>query len=369
MRRTATIVLCALCLVPRWTPVSRAAAMDRTAAPVGDLAQALSMIPTTGASVYFTDWTLLKQYKGASNLTSQSPLAARIHFLLSLERDQAAPSAYNAEYTEYQARDWSWDFADLLWEENLLGDGPPAYVLRFRDGFDFAPVIAHFLKRGFARSMYHGFPVYSRGQDFTQSWALTSGFAIYNTAVLANRHLLVLSSSGSMVRAILDSIAKVAPAPSDATAIQATTAYLGIVAGAFVGAGAAMCSVYSPRSPTGERAPAAITHQFNQLKRVHPYVVFATGYRDVGARPLGLSVMEYGDANTARQDLPIRRDIVAHGYSLVTRQLYSSLLTIANSGVEGAALVFRFHLARDRPAILFDLVNTRDVAYAGCPTT
>lgn len=371
MRRVAAILLCALCLVPRWVPVSRAATMDQAAAPVGDLARALSMIPATSTSVSFTDWTLLKQYKGASNLTSQSPLAARIHFLLSLERDQATPSAYGTSHVESQALDWSWDFADLQWEETFFDRaGPPAYVLRFRDSFDFAPVIAHLIRRGFSKNLYHGIPIYAHKFDVMLDWATTTEIAIFNTAVLANRHLLVLSSSKSLLPAILDGIGKTAPALGDAPAVQATTGRLETVVGAFVGAGAAVCSIYDSPSLLRHAAPPAVIHslhEVNELKRVHSYTVFATGYRDVGTRPLGLAIMEYGDANTARQDLPIRQDIVAHGSSFVTHQPYSDLVTVTSANVRGTALVFEFHLVQDRPEILFAMTDNRDVAYAGCP--
>ncbi len=226
----------------------------QTPQPAADLRQALTMAPITASTVSFTDWALLKQYEGASGLTSKSGAQDRLRFILSLTKDQAEASAYGLSYFVGHATAWGWDSTDLLWEINVqTASGSPAYVLRFRDDFDFAPVVAHFIKRGFSRNEYHGVPIYSHNLDFTASWATSSDLAIFNTAVLATKRTLVLSGSAESVRGVLDVIRGAAPALTGDRWTPATISRLDTMAAAMILPGAGACPRISARrcSPRG----------------------------------------------------------------------------------------------------------------------
>jgi len=161
MRRGALLVLL---LCAGYLGAARRSAPVRAAAPPSarGLSRALALIPTTAREVDVTDWTLLKAYEGAPALTSASPAAARHRFFTALTRDQATPANCSSQEDERNAASWSWDATDLSWEaSSVFPDGAPACVLAFRPGFALAPVIAHFVRRGFHESLYHGVPIYT----------------------------------------------------------------------------------------------------------------------------------------------------------------------------------------------------------------
>src|SRR4051812_26277129 len=60
------------------------------------LAQALALTPTDGRAAYFTDWTLIKQYRGVPALNSKSPIDQQTAFLFALSKDQASPNIYGS---------------------------------------------------------------------------------------------------------------------------------------------------------------------------------------------------------------------------------------------------------------------------------
>src|SRR5262249_35522681 len=85
------------------------------------LHQALALAPATAINFAFTDWSVLKRYKGAQGLTSKSDKDARLRFLLSLNKDQAIASGYGLDeaVSQDEARVWSWDSTDLIWESTV----------------------------------------------------------------------------------------------------------------------------------------------------------------------------------------------------------------------------------------------------------
>lgn len=136
------------------------------------LLRALSYAPTNTDTVYFTDWTLLKQYAGAQSMTSNSDQQARQNFLVSVGRNQGIASFFDGSYIFVQdwAKLWGWDTTDLLWEATLNGPFPPIYVLKVRSDLDLSPVMAHFTSRGFSASAYQGATVYAHPVDLTVDW-------------------------------------------------------------------------------------------------------------------------------------------------------------------------------------------------------
>jgi hypothetical protein len=106
------------------------------------LAAALGYAPADTQHFAYTDWTILKQVAGVSQLTSASPFDERFDFMRHLAVDQqAAGSAFGSSYFVKHAEVWGWDSTDLLWEANIQGEGAPLFALRFGDDFDFAPVL------------------------------------------------------------------------------------------------------------------------------------------------------------------------------------------------------------------------------------
>lgn len=372
MRRGALLVLL---LCAGYLGAARRSAPAHAATPPSarGLSRALALTPATAREVNFTDWTLLKAYEGAPALTSASPAAARTRFFTALTRDQAAPADCTLEQ-DLNAASWSWDATDLSWEASIFSpDGAPACVLAFRPGFALAPVIAHFVQRGFHKSLYHGVPIYALSLLDTghAPWfsADPDTFPL-NTAVLADKGMLVFSPSPQDMRTVLDAAAgRAGRTLGDDAAVRATVAGLGTVAGAVILPGLATCRAFGPRAILGSRAtPQAIVALTAALHlgRLHPYAALGIGYREAGTRTVGVVLMHYPDAATARSDLPTRRAIAAAGRSrfALARPPYR----LESAAAHGGDLTLELRPAGDRPQILFDMVLQDDVLFAACPS-
>jgi hypothetical protein len=336
--------------------------------PAPDLRQALAIAPITASTVSFTDWALLKQYKGASGLTSTSSAQDRLRFILSLTKDQAEASAYGINYFVGHAAAWGWDSTDLLWETNFqTASGSPTYVLRFRDDFDFAPVVAHFIKHGFTGNDYHAVPIYSHKVDFNAGWTTSTDLAILNTAVLATKRTLVLSASAASVRSVLDVVRGVAPALTGDRSTPATISRLGTMAAAMILPGAGACSAdLSSTTLLAKGDKHSVTGTL--LKELHPYAELGIGYRDEGGRPVGLVVMHFLNAGEAKADLVPRRSLAQNGISTMTHRPYRDVLfTVASAAVAGSDLVMQLRPVGNQPQHLFQMVDARDMLFAACP--
>jgi len=134
------------------TPPAAAAPADAVTG-ASPLAEAISFAPADATLLNFTDWSAIKRYEGAENISSRSSMDDRIDLLMSTTRGQAAASGFALPYMEQQAALWGWDSTDLLWEATITtAGGPPVYVLRLPDDFDMDGLVARFEERGFARS-------------------------------------------------------------------------------------------------------------------------------------------------------------------------------------------------------------------------
>lgn len=118
------------------------------------MTQALNALPLDLSDVMllFTDWGQIKAKLGLENVTGDSPLDARMEFARRSTDDFAVATAYGLSDFKTHAEMWSWDSTDLEWEVNVASsDLPSIYLLKLREGFDFASVSAHFIERGFVQ--------------------------------------------------------------------------------------------------------------------------------------------------------------------------------------------------------------------------
>lgn len=375
-RSVAALLLALVGLAPVAPSLARA-----QPAPDGYLSAALAMAPAGANAVYFTDWSLIKRYEDATGLTSKSPLAARLRFLRSTYQGEAVASAYGFDHFAGHADAWSWDSTDLLWETTLDNrNGPPAYVLAFRADFDFAPVVAHLIARGFTRGNYHGIPIYAHKMDISAPWLQTTDFGILNTAVLADRKMLVLSSSPRIVPAVLDAYGGRGAVFSANAGVAATAARLGTVAAAIVAPGVATCRALGgadilAKLPAGQAA--VVRKLLRSRGQLHPYEALGLGYRyedttssgtrTASAHSAGLVVMHYADARTAAADLAPRRAIATDGRSLVTNLPYrEGVFTVLGAAADRGDLTLQLRPAHDQPRRLFEMFVRRDMIFAGC---
>ncbi len=341
------------------------------------LSQVLALTPTDARAAYFTDWTVIKQYKGMATLNSRSPIDQQTEFLLSLSKDQAAPNVYGSRAFLRFADTWSWNSTDLAWEVAIDSPRATVHILKFRDDFDFAPVLAHFNERGFQPQTIDGTTVYTHAPALAEDWFTIGELSIANTAVISEEKIFVLSSEMASVQAVLDIVHKKAAALNNNTDVRATVAGLGDIAAAIVTPGIDTCRGLSFEAISEQlRQTDQITDtQTSKLKeqllgdaQFHMYNGFAIGYQYLDGKPSGVLVMHYPRAADAQADLEPRRVAAEKRVSLVDSAPYTdTLFSLDSAVVSGTNLLFRLHPHEDQPSRLFQMFFYRDMAFAGCP--
>jgi len=342
------------------------------------LLNVLSFVPaaSVSATVYFTDWTVLKGYVGFDAAFQQSPEDAERALTTSLGQDQAAASAFGANHPD-QAALWGWRSSDLQWEANFTnGTAMPVYVLKFAAGFQFGPLVSLFEQRGFTQTESHAVTVYSHPLDFGVAWLAKSELAILNTAIVAEDGLLILSSSSAALDEALSAYRGEIPTLSEDTAAQGLAGQLQGVASAILVIGPGACSILSPDSvlesfihasdPQG--LYAALNALLAERAGLHVFTAFGVAYRYDGDVPIGTFVLRFPDPASASSDLPLRRGLAEFGASTQGGQPYSQVaFTMITADVEGADLTLTVRPIGDEPRRLFQMVFARDVLFALCP--
>lgn len=330
---------------------------------------ALATAPADTTMLLFTDWARIKAYENRSAITSQSPLDERRALLLTTAKTEAAASGFGVQYLDGHAETWGWDSTDLEWEAALTGQGAPVYVLRLRADLDLAAIEAKFVERDFTKTSRESATIYSHELDLGAEWIRSTDLAIVNTAIVADQHLLVISSALDRVEATVDSIVGKQSALDENEAAKQIAQAIGETGAAALLLGGAQCAGLDPVALLGRRAtPDMIAQLREQLANpaLKPYEALGIGYRKADQRATGTIVMHYASADDAQTALPARQKILAEGSSLATQQPYSDLLTNPQGKVEGTDLVITVQPRNDMPRVLFDMVLRQDLLFAAC---
>jgi hypothetical protein len=356
------------------------AAPTAIASPARDhLGAALSMMPDTVRRVSFVDWEQIKAETGFPQLTGLGTEAERRDFLEALARTQALMHTFGlgvfpkdtAAAWQPLYEQWGWTSADLSWEASAQ---PPAFVLRFRDGFDLRSVVARLEQRKFARQDYHGVALYSDmlNTDNPPPWQLDVEFV--NIAVLPAEHILVMGLVLENVQQLLDAYTGRRPTLGDQAEIQETVRLLGPVSSAVITKGTAICTrleqmfTISRAMPAGD--PPALREQIQAVERLHPYAAAGAGYRYDGQQPRAQIVFSYSDAATAQRDLPLRRQLAEQGYSMLHFKPFATFaFTVEDTQLDGASMVLHVRPVAVNPMEIMLTIAMPDAVFAGCPAT
>jgi hypothetical protein len=313
----------------------------------------------------FTDWSAIRRSQGTQDLTGASPLDAKLPTLMATSTSEAAASGFALQHMRTHHDEWGWDAFDLDWEATLSLDGPPLFVLRFREGTDLARIQALFDERGFTTEALDGAVLRSREMDLSQDWLRGTEFAILNTAFLDDGRTLVLSASDEGVRKVVDWLADpgalppVWNAPADALAGASA---------AFLLFGPGTCGGFMPLPMPGQSLEE-IRRQLEELMAGDPLGTFwamGVGYGDTfPAR--GRIAFGYLTADEATADLPARRRLAEEGISLVTGQPYAeTVFAVEDATTRDATLLLEVAPADDIPRRLFQMIFARDMLFASC---
>ncbi len=328
----------------------------------GNVAELVTFVPPTAQTVGFTDWGRIKASVGAQDVTGASPFEDKAAVGMSTTRGEAAASAFGLAHLRDHYATWAFDAMDLEWEATIQGDGPPLFVLRFRDGFDLAPVAALFDTRGFTSTTVPGGTIRSHEMALKEDWLRNTEFAILNTGFLDDGRTLVLSGDLDQVS---DVLARHGTFPDD-PALDGVSAALDGASAALLLPGSGTCTGFQPLpfdigDPLGSPAPSLAA------STLHPYAAFGVGYGRPDWSPVGRIVFDYLDPLTAAADRPVREAFARTGDSVVTKQPISEVLfSVAGSHIDGPTLTLDVAPVGGLPRRLFDMVYRRDMMFAGC---
>lgn len=342
------------------------------------LHEVLKLVPAlvTSPMISFTDWSLIKAYTGMESITSGSSEEERLALLQTTLKDQYDPSGYALTIPTKHEEQWGFDKTDLAWEANILSrELPPTYVLKFRSGFDFEPLIALFQKREFEEIEVHGATLFTHELDLSAEWVRVAELGIHNTALIPEEHLAILSSSPRAVEALLKTRQGELASLLGNPAAVATVNRLGETAGAILLLGLDTCLGFT-QSPLldliGEVPDEEVVEKLKALvaetPQLFPYEALGVGYRTEADRPIGRIVFHYSVAEAAAADLPLRQTLAEGGFSQHYEAPYSEVFfTIVEAVADVEDLVFTVRPANDQPKRLFQMVVYRDMTFAGCP--
>jgi hypothetical protein len=274
----------------------------------------------------------------------------------------------------------------------LTLDGPPVYLLRFREDFDFAPVFARLHERGYRVSEQGEATLYSHAMEMSWEWLNTSEFAILNIAYLADEKLFILASSQDTLTTLIAMLA-------DGMTLTALPG-ISSVAAAVGDAGAAILSplgcqpldVASLVRGSSE-ALEALMEEMDRSGISGIYTVFGLGYlppqaqaaseeataeEDTGEGanlpvdlPLGILVHHYPIAAQAHADLEARRLVAETAFSLATQTPYAGMFEVVDARVVetsggGANLILALHALERAPQLFFRMFYQRDLLFSAC---
>jgi hypothetical protein len=354
------VVAASLSVVGAWT--QGVAQSPVTELPRSNVSELITFVPPTAKSVGFTDWGRIKASQGAGDVTGGSPIDDKVSVVMSTNAREAAASGYGIAHLRSQYDTWGWDGLDLEWEATIQGEGPPLFVLRFRDGVDLGPIQARFDERGFSTTSVPGATIRSPEMALREDWVRAGEFAILNTAFLDDGRTLVLSVDLEQVQDMVANHGRYTVAPG----VAATAGQLDGASALFLVPGLDACLGFTPM-PIDPGDPLASPDLSMPTAGLHPYAALGVGYDRVDWEPIGRISLGYLDQDTAQSDLAGRDQLARDGISLMAGVPYAdAAFQVVGERVDGTNLTFDVTPAGDKPRHLFDMVYARDMVFAGC---
>jgi len=367
MKRMLIVALCVLAVAVAMVFTTCGAPLDRV----------LSIVPRdlTEIMLLFTDWSQIKNQIGLEDITSESPLSDRLELVRRASQDLAVASAYALAHIQSHSVTWGWDTSDLTWEADIISrEWPPIHILQLRSNFDFSPVAARFIERGFTQTESHGAVVYTHALDVRADWIRTTELSILNAAYIDEEKTMILSSSPRAVEMFLvasaGEVATLAEDPFTCAAVE----HLNNPASAIVLRGLGECLRFTPNPildligtiPSEERLEE-LKAMIEERELLVPYRALGVGYRVKGTRPVGKIIFEYDSPELAAMDLPARLLLAQEGISThYNTPISESYFTILDFDVQDSAVILTVTPINDQPSRLFRMIFYLDAAFAAC---
>jgi hypothetical protein len=329
-----------------------------------DVIEALQHAPANTIEFHFTDWAAIKASHGVEHATGETEREQFVQELIEEDPDTPAFAYPSLQYPSH-AEQWGWDSTDLQWDASFnLADGPVIFVLAFDDDFDFDSVTSHFEERDFDESEHQGATIYSNTELLEADWITATGpgteLAIFNTAVVADEGVMILSPTLESVKRVLDVRAGGRESLADDENYRDVAERFEDSASVSLLPARFMCS---PREGDPGLEDGLVSPD-----EVNPYSVFGAGLRYDDGEPAGRIVMRYDNDEHADADLDVREDAARTGNSLATRRPYSEdVFSVENASVDGRDLIMELGPPEERDFVaLNDALRARDLLFAQC---
>jgi hypothetical protein len=284
----------------------------------------------------------VKTSQGVPDLTSAASDDERGTFARGLNPAVSSDTPFsfmaaNVFFVKGLVTHWGFDNLDLDWEASITGNFGVAYVLRLRDGFDLAPVLAHFDERGFTTSVVEGVTVRSHGIS-NEEWLYRTDLAFMNVALMPDGQTLVLSGKPETIELVLTQRGQLTPSEGLPAVLDAVAA-LDHPSGAWLSFELdRLCDAVALAHP---QALEAVQQLITDAGPLHAYTLLAVGYR-ADLDPVGRIVFGYVDPADATADLEGRRSLASDGVSLeLAAPIKDRYFTLEDATVEQGSLILQ----------------------------
>jgi hypothetical protein len=333
--------------------------------PTSRFEEALSYLLPDEKMFYFNDWAAIKESLGAEDVTgASSEEDKRRVFAEGLSPPpNASPrpgSAFEAIVDGYGAQNvlghasvWGFDVFDYEWEASF-NEGPKTHIIRFREGFDLAPIIAMLDEREFSSERLENATLRMH-ETAPVDWALD--LAIFNVALLDDGRTMLLSYDPDSLRAHLATFK-----PDQTAAVSSVGEAVGEPwAATIVLDGANFCQSISPS------ADSSAADLLETAGPLGAWDAMAFAYsREVST--IGKIAFGYEDEGQAQSDLEGRRLLAEEGTSLYEDgPPYAYYFAVDDAEAADGVLQLLVSPANDWPGHLFTPVYVRDLLFAACP--
>ncbi len=306
-------------------------------------AEMLGYIPADAASAYVTFW---------EGVRADVPAEERPEALMS------SPIVFSSGLTQYQDLLGGFGFSleDVFWEANFLGTERYGTVIKLDDDVDMGQVSAGLERLGYIQSDE------APGEHWAGMPDPMSSPPWFNVVVAPGSHLLIVNPGEGTAQEVL-----LGDSWTDTEAFAGVEDTLDDANSAYITTGDSSC--IDPASLLESQATpeqiAQIQHDLPvdpaQLHRFETSVLASAG----GPAELTMAAdMFYSAEQDAAADEELRTRLVEEGSSLVTRELFSGIISVAGSEVDGSRLHLDFEVID--PRRIFAMVGGRDLPWLLC---
>jgi hypothetical protein len=329
------------------------------------LSQALATVPGATLTANFTDWRLVRETVGASDVTSAASMTDRRRLLDAAYEDDLSAASALAGSALSMSRHFGWSVFDLDWEIFGQAREGAAIVAKLTGAVDPDEVIASLADLGYREpeSTADDGAVWRGGPDLLARMDYSLSPMLQNVAVLADRDLVVLSDTPAYTEQTVDTIVAESDDLAEVPGFAATAAPLDGPIAAVVHQPPRSCEVtsFAHASATDRQLAAARIAAAGGLGD-QDGLGFAIRADDAG---LVLDVSLHFGSPAAAEAEREPRTALARGPAIGQGGTYGERFDVESARVVGDDLVLALRPMDDQMNLVSDLASS-PLLFTGC---